>query len=105
MTRFHAQDSANGASKIPTIVYCDAFGNVRAVGVEETRSGSQAGVGQSRVVRAPYLVLQLPVLVVHSLSGLSCTCAPPLLAAVPPARQSRKRAVDVLADFLSYLRA
>ena len=39
MTRFPAQDSTNGTSKIPTIVYYDGFGNVRAVGAEATLPG------------------------------------------------------------------
>jgi len=37
--RFPAQETISGASKIPTIIYYDPEGKVRAVGAEATRDG------------------------------------------------------------------
>ncbi|KJA20622.1 hypothetical protein HYPSUDRAFT_88584 [Hypholoma sublateritium FD-334 SS-4] len=95
VTRFPAQDSANGTSKIPTIVYYDAFGNVRAVGAEATRSGIDIEAAKQGWVKAEWFKLHLRSTSVGS--SAAGTAIPPLPAG--------KRAVDVLADFLSYLRA
>ena len=38
-SRFPAQEKITGASKIPTIIYYDQTGNVRAVGAEAVREG------------------------------------------------------------------
>lgn len=54
VTRFPAQDSASGASKIPTIVYYDAFGNVRAVGAEATRPGIDIEAAEQGWVKAEW---------------------------------------------------
>jgi len=37
--RFPAQETISGASKIPTIIYYDLKGKVRAVGAEATQDG------------------------------------------------------------------
>ena len=37
--RFPAQEHTNGASKIPTIIYYDLGGKVRAVGAEAMQEG------------------------------------------------------------------
>jgi len=39
MIRFPAQETISGASKIPTIIYYDSNGNVKAVGAEATKEG------------------------------------------------------------------
>lgn len=39
VTRYPAQDGTNGASKIPTILYYDKAGKIRAAGAEATRDG------------------------------------------------------------------
>jgi len=38
-TRFPAQETISGASKIPTIIYYDKNGHVKAVGAEATKDG------------------------------------------------------------------
>jgi len=38
-TRFPAQETISGASKIPTIIYYDKNGQVQAVGAEATKDG------------------------------------------------------------------
>jgi hypothetical protein len=37
--RFPAQEHVSGASEIPTVIYYDQAGNVRAVGAETMREG------------------------------------------------------------------
>jgi len=39
LIRFPAQETISGASKIPTIIYYDSGGNVKAVGAEATKEG------------------------------------------------------------------
>jgi len=39
VTRFPAHEHISGASKIPTIIFYDVEGKVRAVGAEATREG------------------------------------------------------------------
>ena len=39
LSRFPAHEHISGASKIPTIIYYDRAGEVRAVGAEATREG------------------------------------------------------------------
>ena len=39
LIRFPAQETISGASKIPTIIYYDSSGNVKAVGAEATKEG------------------------------------------------------------------
>jgi hypothetical protein len=37
--RFPAQETISGASKIPTVIYYDPQGHVKAIGAEATRNG------------------------------------------------------------------
>jgi hypothetical protein len=39
LCRFPAQETISGASKIPTIIYYDKEGNIKAVGAEATSDG------------------------------------------------------------------
>jgi len=39
LCRFPAQEYISGASKIPTIIYYDRAGNVKAVGAEAVKEG------------------------------------------------------------------
>lgn len=55
--RFPAQDTANAASKIPTILYYDQLGNVMAVGAEAMREGIENEALDGDWVKAEWYVL------------------------------------------------
>ncbi|KDR69814.1 hypothetical protein GALMADRAFT_255630 [Galerina marginata CBS 339.88] len=93
VTRFPAHEHISGASKIPTIIYYDQQGKVRAVGAEATREGIYEAAEDGNWVKAEWFKLHL-----RSKVGAGKNIhqnIPPL----PP----NKTVVDVFADFLRYM--
>lgn len=52
--RFPAHEQISGASKIPTIIYYDLEGKVRAVGAEATREGIYEAAEDGHWVKAEW---------------------------------------------------
>ncbi|KAG5350998.1 hypothetical protein C0989_008361 [Termitomyces sp. Mn162] len=57
VTRFPAQEKVGGSSKIPTIIYYDKSGKVRAVGAEATRDELQDLIEEEGWVKAEWHAL------------------------------------------------
>ncbi|KAG2006022.1 hypothetical protein CC2G_002380 [Coprinopsis cinerea AmutBmut pab1-1] len=93
VTKFPAQDHISGASKIPTLIYYDQQGRVKAVGAEAKRDGILEQANEEGWSRAEWFKLHL-----RPSSQDSST----LSGHVPPLPRG-KTAVDVLADFMAYL--
>ncbi|KJA20609.1 hypothetical protein HYPSUDRAFT_1090755 [Hypholoma sublateritium FD-334 SS-4] len=93
VTRFPAQDNTHGASKIPTIMYYDKAGNVCAAGAEATRDGIEVEAEDNGWVKAEWFKLHLRN------KDLAASTPAASIHPLPP----KKRAIDLLADFLSYL--
>ena len=54
MCRFPAQEHVSGASKIPTVIYYDLSGKVRAVGTEATKEGIREVAEDEKWVKAEW---------------------------------------------------
>ncbi|KAF9527254.1 hypothetical protein CPB83DRAFT_936155 [Crepidotus variabilis] len=93
VTRFPAQETISGASKIPTIIYYDKHGNVQAVGAEATRDGIYEAAQEGNWYKAEWFKLHL-----RSKFGSASTLHESI-PNLPP----NKTIVDVFADFLAYL--
>jgi len=52
--RFPAQETISGASKIPTVIYYDRDGEVRAVGAETNLDGTFEAAEENQWVRAEW---------------------------------------------------
>ncbi|KAF8802607.1 hypothetical protein BYT27DRAFT_7260910 [Phlegmacium glaucopus] len=92
VTRFPAQERVGGDSKIPTIIYYDPEGNVRAAGAEATREGIDDEVEDGQWIKAEFKLHLRP----KAQSSTHVTYK------IPPLPQG-KTAIDVFADFLRYL--
>ncbi|KAJ2917691.1 hypothetical protein MD484_g2693, partial [Candolleomyces efflorescens] len=98
VTRFPAHEHVRGESKIPTVVYYDQAGNVRAVGAEAVQEGVVSDVAlEEGWVKCEWCVAFKFILTitVTSESNRITNNIPPL----PPG----KTITQVLADFLLYL--
>jgi len=110
--RFPAQETISGASKIPTIIYYDPEGNVRAVGAEATRDGIFEEAMEGGWVKSEWWTCFRSMISLWFLSY----CFPRFklhlrskhgdgktvnknVSSLPP----NKTVVDVFADFLRYL--
>jgi hypothetical protein len=93
VTRFPAQETISGASKIPTVIYYDPKGHVKAIGAEATRNGIYEAALEGDWYKAEWFKLHL-----RSKYGEGKTLHPN----VPPL-PPKKTVVDVFADFLRYL--
>ncbi|TFK64289.1 hypothetical protein BDN72DRAFT_881586 [Pluteus cervinus] len=94
VTRFPAQEGVGGDSKIPTIIYYDATGNVRAVGAEAAREGNDVIAQDEGWHQAEWFKLHL-----RSNSERAAQDPNENVPALPPG----KTVIMVLADFLTYL--
>ncbi|KAF8901908.1 hypothetical protein CPB84DRAFT_1708063 [Gymnopilus junonius] len=93
VTRYPAQELISGASKIPTIIYYDLAGKVRAVGAEATREGIYEEAEDGEWFKSEWFKLHL-----RSKFGAGKDVTdqiPPL----PP----KKSVIQIFADFLVYL--
>ncbi|KAF8901884.1 hypothetical protein CPB84DRAFT_1776920 [Gymnopilus junonius] len=93
VTRFPAHEQISGASKIPTIIYYDRQGKVRAVGAEATREGIYEAAEDGNWIKAEWFKLHL-----RSKVGAGKNIA----EQIPPLPLN-KTVVEVFADFLVYL--
>ena len=59
LSRFPAQEQITGASKIPTIIYYDKQGNVRAIGAEATKDGIFEAAEEGNWIKAEWCVSYL----------------------------------------------
>ncbi|PPQ94461.1 hypothetical protein CVT25_000853, partial [Psilocybe cyanescens] len=110
------RDRVGGDSKIPTIIYCDKHGEVRAVGAEAKREGIEADAEDKEWTKAEWQVLfVLPkdcahffTLVLWSfrfklhLRPRSSSAALIASHTIPPLPEG-KTVIDVFAEFLRYL--
>jgi stage V sporulation protein SpoVS len=62
-SRFPANEQISGSSKIPTVIYYDKEGNVRAVGAEAVREGIHEIASDEGWVKAEWCVVIHPFLV------------------------------------------
>ncbi|KAF8959248.1 hypothetical protein BDZ97DRAFT_1402193 [Flammula alnicola] len=93
VTRFPAQEKTGGTSKIPTIIYYDRSGTVRAVGAEAAREGVCEEAADNQWVKAEWFKL-------HLRSNVS---EEQLLFGNLPPLPLNKTVVEVFADFYRYL--
>jgi len=109
-SRFPAQEHSTGASKVPTIIYYDQNGNVRAIGAEATNNGIAEAAEDGNWIKAEWCVVLSPLphreptdqrrfkLHLQPKFGEGQNISnqvPPL----PP----NKTVIEVFADFLKYL--
>ncbi|KAF7350599.1 hypothetical protein MSAN_01620000 [Mycena sanguinolenta] len=92
VTRFPAQDHVGGDSKVPSLIYYDRSGMVRACGAEALQESVVEKAIQERWQKAEWFKLHLRPSTSFSILPLSL---PPLPA--------NKTAMDVFADFMRYL--
>ncbi|KAF9476870.1 hypothetical protein BDN70DRAFT_881863 [Pholiota conissans] len=95
VTRFPAHEHISGASKIPTIIYYDRSGNVKAVGAEAMREGIYEQAEDEQWVKAEWFKLHLRSRVGPGAGREVSNDIPPL--------PLNKTVVEVFADFLAYL--
>ncbi|RDB20703.1 Heat shock protein 12A [Hypsizygus marmoreus] len=93
VTRFPAQEEVKGYSKIPTIIYYDPAGNVRAVGAEATQESIEDRIKDEGWIKAEWFKLQMRPTAISDPTSLSAL----------PQLPANKPLVDLLADFLGYL--
>ncbi|EAU91818.1 hypothetical protein CC1G_04585 [Coprinopsis cinerea okayama7 len=93
VTRFPAHEQISGASKIPTIIYYDQEGQIRAVGAEALRENTQERAEEEGWFKAEWFKLHI-----RPRDGSSYDIADK----IPPLPQG-KFAVTLFADFLRYL--
>ncbi|KAF8181785.1 hypothetical protein BJ912DRAFT_882045 [Pholiota molesta] len=95
VTRFPALEHVNGASKIPTIIYYDRSGKVRAVGAEAASEGIYAQAEEEHWIKAEWFKL-------HLRSRVGPGAGKEVGDDIPPLPLN-KTVVEVFADFLAYL--
>ncbi|KDR70823.1 hypothetical protein GALMADRAFT_254436 [Galerina marginata CBS 339.88] len=93
VTKFPANEHVGGSSKIPTVIYYDQSGNVRAVGAEAMREGIQEIAEDEQWIKAEWFKLHL-----RSKFGQGQA----ITDEIPPLPLN-KSVVEVLSDFLKYL--
>ncbi|KAF8962457.1 hypothetical protein BDZ97DRAFT_1733008 [Flammula alnicola] len=93
VTRFPAHEHISGASKIPTIIYYDPAGKVRAMGAEAMRDGIVEAAEDGKWIKAEWFKLHL-----RSKVGEGKT----ITNHIPPLPLN-KTVIQVFADFLRYL--
>ncbi|KDR69801.1 hypothetical protein GALMADRAFT_145198 [Galerina marginata CBS 339.88] len=92
VTRYPAQEHVGGDSKIPTIVYYDKQGKVRAVGAEAMREGIEDQAEDEEWTKAEWQLHLRP----------KTQSAAHITEKIPPLPEG-KAAIDIFADFLRYL--
>ncbi|KAF7362769.1 hypothetical protein MVEN_00626600 [Mycena venus] len=92
VTRFPAQDHVGGDSKVPSVVYYDRSGMVRACGAEALQESVVEQAVEERWEKAEWFKLHL-----RPSTGVSI-----LPLSLPPLPRN-KSALEVFADFLHYL--
>lgn len=93
VTRFPSQERVGGDSKIPTIMYYDQDGQVRAVGAEAMREGLLETAEDENWTKAEWFKLHLRP---NTTSSSSVT------EKIPPLPRD-KYVIDLFADFMRYL--
>ncbi|KAF9552654.1 hypothetical protein CPC08DRAFT_265608 [Agrocybe pediades] len=93
VTRYPAQEQVGGDSKIPTIIYYDRQGAVRAVGAEAMRDGIEEQAEDEEWVKAEWFKLHLRP---------KSKSAGHVRETIPPLPEG-KTAIQIFADFLRYL--
>ncbi|RDB20646.1 Heat shock protein 12A [Hypsizygus marmoreus] len=93
VTRFPAQEKVGGDSKIPTIIYYDQDGKVRAVGAEATQESIKETIEDEGWTKAEWFKLHMRP---KAIAGSSS------LYKLPPLPRN-KSVVDLFADFMRYL--
>ncbi|TFK33569.1 hypothetical protein BDQ12DRAFT_738725 [Crucibulum laeve] len=91
--RFPAQENVGGDSKIPTIIYYDQNGTMKAAGAEAIAEGIEDSAEENGWIKAEWFKLHLRP---------KTQSAAHVTAAIPPLPLG-KSAIDVLSDFLRYL--
>lgn len=94
ITRFPAQERSGGDSKIPTIIYYDQEGKVRAVGAEAVSEGVEQIAEEEGWTKAEWFKLHM-----RTQALASSTSADSHLLLLP----NGKSVVDLFGDFLRYL--
>ncbi|KAF9478439.1 hypothetical protein BDN70DRAFT_933391 [Pholiota conissans] len=95
VTRFPAHEQISGASKIPTIIYYDRSGNVKAVGADAMVEGIYEQAVDEQWVKAEWFKL-------HLRSWIGPGIEKEVKAKIPPLPLN-KTVVAVISDFLAYL--
>ncbi|PPR02811.1 hypothetical protein CVT26_009597 [Gymnopilus dilepis] len=93
VTKFPAQEHVSGASKIPTVMYYDRAGKVRAAGAEASVEGIFETAEEEQWIKTEWWKLHL-----RSKYG-----AGRHLSSAIPALPLNKTIVEIFADFLKYL--
>ncbi|KAJ7288674.1 hypothetical protein C8J57DRAFT_1281001 [Mycena rebaudengoi] len=92
VTRFPAQESIGGDSKVPSVVYYDRSGDARAMGAEAQQESVQEQATEEGWQKSAWFKLHLRPTANQTLSS---TPLPPL--------PDNKTAVQIMADFFRYL--
>ncbi|KAG2015040.1 hypothetical protein CC2G_008346 [Coprinopsis cinerea AmutBmut pab1-1] len=95
VTRYPAQEQVSGSSKIPTVMYYDTEGKVRAVGAEAMSEAVYEQAEDERWFKVEWFKLHLRPTHDHSANISNLSQLPPL----PPG----KTIIQVYSDFLRYL--
>lgn len=95
VTRFPAQERVGGASKIPTIIYYDQEGKVRAIGAEATKEGVEQTAEDEGWTKAEWFKLHLRPYSANRSSIDVRRHLPPL--------PKNKSVVDLFSDYMQYL--
>jgi len=109
--RFPGQPTVGGSSKIPTILYYDQQGNVRAAGDEANGEGIEQVAEEKEWSKAEWCVFRLLLYTVemtHLLSRFKLHLRPKTQSTAHITEEiiplpKGKTAIDVFADFLRYL--
>ncbi|KIJ93867.1 hypothetical protein K443DRAFT_134933 [Laccaria amethystina LaAM-08-1] len=93
VTRFPADELGNGSSKIPTVIYYDRHGKVRAVGAEALRESVQDTAVSEGWIKVEWFKLHLRPFPEESM----------YVGSELPLLPLNKSCIEVFADFLTYL--
>ncbi|TEB36989.1 hypothetical protein FA13DRAFT_1787269 [Coprinellus micaceus] len=96
VTRFPAHEQVSGASKIPTVLYYDKAGKVRAVGAEALQEGIFEQAEENGWIKAEWFKLHIRP------KDNSSSSSAEIASKIPPL-PAGKKVTDVLADYISYL--
>ncbi|KDR70712.1 hypothetical protein GALMADRAFT_103100 [Galerina marginata CBS 339.88] len=95
VTKFPSQENHSGSSKIPSVIYYDASGKVRAVGAEATADAMYETAEEENLIMAEWFKLHLRPKAKENED---------LTDQIPPLPLN-KTVIDIFADFLRYLLA
>ena len=110
--RFPAQEHITGSSKIPTVLYYDKDGAVRAIGEETLTEGTCEMAEEEGWIKVEWFVSFFRLQEINLMNDIrfklylqpNTASTREIMQKLPPL-SPKKQAVDILADFLRYMYA